>query len=256
MAHVQLTDITFRYPVYALTGRSLKVSLARQFAGGKLGMRAGQVEVEALRNVTLNLREGDRLGLVGRNGSGKSTLLRIVAGLAHPQVGQVDIKGKVLPLIERGIGINPELSGAANIELPMRFLGASTSEIREARDWVAEFTGLGNFIQLPVRTYSEGMKARLTFALSTAVRGDIIVLDEWLSAGDIDFVERAETHLTGLVRSAAILVFASHSPAMLRRVCNQIAWMDGGNLVMVGDPESVITAYESHMTQAFALAAE
>jgi ABC-type polysaccharide/polyol phosphate transport system ATPase subunit len=243
MAHVRLDHVIFNYPVFHVAGRSLKLQVMRRIIGGPSGV----LEVEAIRGVSLNLRDGDRLGLLGRNGSGKSTLLRVIAGLAHPQRGRVDIKGRLVPLIEKGLGINAEISGEANIELPLRFLGATDAEIKHARAWVPEFTGLGEFMKMPVRTYSEGMKARLAFALCTAVEGDILVLDDWLNAGDVNFTDKAEDWLTSLVERSRILVLASHSLELLRHVCTTILWMEQGKVVMQGEPSAVIDAYLSSM---------
>jgi len=203
--------------------------------------------VRALDGVDLDVRAGEVAAVMGRNGSGKSTLLRVLGGLAHPQVGRVDIQGRVIPLIEKGLGINAELSGEANIELPLRLLGATDAEIQRARQWVPDFTGLQQFIQLPVRTYSEGMRARLAFALSTAIEGDILVLDEWLSAGDINFVDKAEAQLTSLLNKSRILVLASHSLELLRHVCTKVLWMEQGKAVMMGSPDEVIAAYVEGM---------
>ncbi|MDR7117317.1 ATP-binding cassette domain-containing protein [Caulobacter sp. BE254] len=239
MAHIELSNIGFNYSVYHAASRSLKLSAMRGIKGGANGV----VQVRAIRNLNLRLDDGDRLGLVGRNGSGKSTLLRVLGGLAHPQVGRVAIQGRVIPLIEKGLGINGELSGEANIELPLRFLGATDAEIAHARQWVPEFTGLKQFIHLPVRTYSEGMRARLAFALSTVIEGDILILDEWLSAGDINFVDKAEAQLTSLLNKSRILVLASHSLDLLRHVCTKVLWMEQGKAVMMGEPAEVIAAY-------------
>lgn len=246
MAHIRLNNIYFSYPVYSITGRSLKVSLMQQVAGAQIRNSNETVTVTAIKNLSFELKDGDRLGLVGHNGAGKSSLLRVLAGLAHPQAGSMEIQGRVIPLIERALGVNQELSGYDNIELPLRLLGANDQEIKEARGYIPEFTGLGDFMSLPVRTYSEGMKARLAFALCTAIHGDIMILDEWLSAGDIDFVEKAEQRLTNMVDSVPILVLASHNLDLLRRVCTKVAWMAHGKLMMLGDPEEVLTKYAEH----------
>jgi ABC-type polysaccharide/polyol phosphate transport system ATPase subunit len=238
MASVRLEDASFWYPLFDVTGRSLKVSLLRQFTSG-----AAMAEVRALADVSLELNDGDRIGLIGRNGSGKSTLLRVLAGLLHPQQGGVKIEGRVVPLITRGLGIHPELSGHANIELPMRLLGATEAEIRRAKHEVPEWSGLGDFMHLPVRTYSDGMRARLLFAISTAVRGDILIMDEWLSAGDADFVNRAQERLAHLLDETRIVVLASHSLEILRKMCNRVCWMEGGRIVMIGGVDDVLPAY-------------
>lgn len=240
MASIKLTDISFSYPVFDVTGRSLKVSMMRQF-GGVSGK--GVVEVQALSDVSLELKDGDRVGLVGRNGAGKSTLLRVLAQLLYPQSGGVKIEGRVVPIIARGLGINPELSGHRNIEVPMRLLGATEKEIKRARQEVPEWSGLGDFMHLPVRTYSTGMHARLLFAISTAVRGDILVMDEWLSAGDADFVNKAQRRLQDLLETTRIVVLSSHSMEIIRKICNVVCWMEQGQIVMTGPADDVLPAY-------------
>jgi ABC-type polysaccharide/polyol phosphate transport system ATPase subunit len=243
MAHIQLETVNFNYPVFNLTGRSVKMTFASRVAR----QGDGAMVVRALRGVSLKVTDGERIGLIGANGSGKSTLLRVIAGLAKPQSGLVDIVGRTIPLIDRGVGINHELPGLSNIELPLRLLGATNEEIEHAKSWVPEFTGLGDFIKLPVRTYSDGMKARLAFALCTAITGDILVLDEWLSAGDLGFVERAEHQLKDLVHKTKILVIASHSLELLRTLCTTLVWMEGGRIRMKGAPDEVLAAYVEAM---------
>jgi ABC-type polysaccharide/polyol phosphate transport system ATPase subunit len=254
IAHVDVQDISFTYPVFEIVGRSLKISLLRQMAGGKVSTK-GVVHVDALSDISFSLKPGDRLGLIGHNGSGKSTLLRVLSGIAHPQKGRVKMIGRVVPLIEKGIGINPELSGEANIELPLRLLGATSAEVARAQRDIPEFTGLGAFMQLPVRTYSEGMRTRLSFAICTALEADILVLDEWLSAGDIDFHERASARLTSRIDATGIVVMASHSLELVATVCNKVAWLDGGRLAAFGEPGPVIDAYVRRASEGAAVEA-
>jgi ABC-type polysaccharide/polyol phosphate transport system ATPase subunit len=235
----------FSYPIYEVTGRSLKVSLMRQFAGSMIGRDKGVVEVRALQDVSFELQDGDRVGLIGHNGSGKSTLLRLLARLAYPLSGRLEIKGRVLSLITPGMGVNPDLSGAANIELPLRLLGASDAEVRAAKREIPDFTGLGDFINLPVRTYSEGMKARLAFALSTAIDANILILDEWLGAGDAAFMDKAQERLNSMVSRTNIVVLATHSLELMLRLCNVCIWLDSGQLCMMGEPSTVVNAYLS-----------
>lgn len=236
---VKLDDVSFSYPVYGIGDRSLKVSLMKQF-----GQSDGtSLEVRALRHVSFELRDGDRVGLVGTNGAGKSTLLRLIGGLSHPTSGRISIEGRIVPLIDKGLGINPELSARENIELPMLLLGATLKEIRAAGEGIREFTDLGPFFDLPVRRYSEGMRARLSFALSTAIPADVLVLDEWLSAGDALFVQKAEQRLTDFLDHTRVVVLASHSIELVRSVCNKAAWMHNGELVAFGDAEEVIARY-------------
>ena len=239
MASVEINRVSLEYPVFEMAGRSLKVSMINRMRGGP----AGEARVTALRDVSLSLKDGDRLGLIGTNGAGKSTLLRVIAGVASPTRGTVNVQGRVISLIEKGLGINEELSGDANIELPLRLLGASDAEVAHAKRWVPDFTGLGDFMKLPVRTYSDGMKARLSFAICTAIEGDVLILDEWLSAGDLGFVEKAERQLADVLGRTRILVLASHSLDLLRHACNKIAWIENGRLMQIGPVNTVLNAY-------------
>lgn len=240
MACMTLKDVSFWYPVFDVTGRSLKVSIMRQLTGAS---DDAVVQVRALADVSLHLKDGDRLGLIGRNGAGKSTLLRVMSGLLHPQRGGLTVKGRLVPLIARGLGIHPELSGFQNIELPMRLLGATEREISAAKSDVPEWSGLGDFIHLPVRTYSDGMRARLMFAICTAVRGDILIMDEWLSAGDADFVNKARERLDSLLETTRIVVLSSHSMDIIRKTCNVVCWMEQGRVVLTGPADQVLPAY-------------
>jgi lipopolysaccharide transport system ATP-binding protein len=243
MPSISLQKVSFSYPVFGMVGRSLKVSVMRQAVGASLSTDPGVVYVNALQNISLELNSGDRLGLIGHNGSGKSSLLRLLAGLAHADAGDVDIDGRVVPLIERGLGINPELTGHANIELPLRLLGATNDEINAAKEDIPEWTGLGPYMNMPVRIYSDGMKARLMFALSTAIEADILLLDEWIGAGDAAFIDQAQDRLTDYLTRTAIVVLATHSLEILTRVCTKVAWLEKGRLVGVGEPQAMVDAY-------------
>lgn len=248
MASLILDNVHFSYPIFEVGARSLKVSLFNQVTGGRVASNAGHVRVDALQGITARFGDGDRVALVGRNGSGKTTLLRLLAGLASPQKGSIAATGRVVPLITTGLGINPELSGEANIELPLRLLGANNAEVRHAMTEIPEFTGLGKFIKMPVRTYSEGMKARLNFAIATSLHADILILDEWLGAGDADFQDKAQKRLKEMVDRAGVLVITSHSMQLLRDVCNKAIWIDRGIQVMTGEINPVIDSYLASST--------
>jgi len=243
LARIIAENVGFDYPIYDLRARSLKMSLSRQLVGGVLNRTRGRVMVEALRGINLDLKDGDRIGLIGHNGSGKTTLLRVLAGLYRPQYGRLEREGRVVPLIERGVGISPELSGYDNLELPLRLLGANDDEVRRARKEIPEYTGLGPFMHLPVRSYSDGMRARLSFALCTCIQADILILDEWLSAGDIDFQERAQARLTDLLKQTSIVVVASHSIPLVQNVCNTALLLEGGRVRQMGPPKQVCDTY-------------
>jgi ABC-type polysaccharide/polyol phosphate transport system ATPase subunit len=246
MARVKFDNVSFDYPLYGIASRSLKVTLLRQMTSSRLAGNDGTVRVEALREISYDLKDGDRLGLIGVNGAGKSTTLRLIAGLAHPTKGKVTVEGRLLPLIEKGLGVNHELSGRANIELPLRLLGATDAEVKRAHEVIPEFTGLGEFMNLPVRTYSDGMKTRLSFAICTFLDADVIVLDEWIASGDMAFRERAESRLTEILKDAGIVVIASHSNDLIEQTCNVVAWLDQGRLRMFGRTEEVMDAYIRH----------
>lgn len=242
-ARVEFDAVNFSYPVFQVSSRSLKVALMERVSKNA---DSSLVYVNALRDVSFIAETGDRIGLIGRNGSGKSTALRLTAGLAFPQKGAVRVEGRVVSLIEIGLGINPELSGQANIELPMRLLGATTAEVRAAEKDVPAFTGLGEFMHLPVRTYSAGMRARLAFGLCTSLSADVLVMDEWLGTGDAEFVVKAQTRLQNLVERAKILVLASHAPDLVKAVCNKAVWLEAGRVMAAGDAHEVVAAYQNY----------
>lgn len=248
MTSIILDDVAFDYPVFGVGSRSFRTALLPTRPPGEVGGNRRSVDmVRALDGVSLELRAGDRLGLIGHNGAGKSTLLRVLAGIAYPSSGRVTTEGRIIPLISRGLGINQDLTGRENIELPLRLFGASDEEVAEAQISVPEFTELGTFLDMPVRTYSDGMRARLTFGICTALRGDILLLDEWLGAGDAGFVRKASARLKGMVEDAGIVVLATHATSLLKQNCNKLAWIDKGKLRRLGDTDSVLSAYAQSM---------
>ncbi len=242
MVRIVAQNISYSYPVLEHI-RSLKNQMMRTLIGGSIRKDGRKTMVQALDDVSFSLEPGDRFGLLGRNGSGKTTMLRLLAGLVSPDTGSLEIEGRVLSLITRGTGINEEMTGAANLELPLRILGASDAEVAEARRRIPEFIELGPFLDLPVRTYSEGMKARLSFGISTFLRRDIILLDEWIATGDQDFVAKANARMAEMVADTGILVVATHSTELISTVCNKVAIMDGGRIRYLGDVEGALAAY-------------
>jgi lipopolysaccharide transport system ATP-binding protein len=225
---ISCTDLTLRFPVYGVDAKSLKKSLARVAVGGTLGRHAGATEVTALSGVNLELRGGDRLGLVGHNGSGKTTLLRALSGAYEPDEGTVDVHGRIAALLDLGLGVDPSATGYDNIRLRGRIAGLTNREIDERMDEIAEFTGLGPFLAMPVKTYSAGMQGRLGFAAATAVEADVLLMDEWIAVGDADFQKLAHRRLLKLVERAGILVLASHETSLLRLYCNKVMRLEGG----------------------------
>jgi lipopolysaccharide transport system ATP-binding protein len=226
---ISVSGLTIRFPVYGVDAKSLKKSLARVTVGGKLGSSlAGATEVTALTDLSLELKAGDRLGLIGHNGSGKTTLLRALSGAYEPDEGMIDVHGRIAALLDLGLGIDPSATGYDNIRLRGRIAGLASREIEERMDEIAEFTGLGPFLAMPVKTYSAGMQARLAFAAATAVEADVLLMDEWIAVGDADFQKLAHKRLLNLVERAGILVLASHDLDLLRLYCNKVMRLEGG----------------------------
>ena len=236
---ISCRDLTLRFPVYGADARSLKKRLMRVAVGGRFVQHANVTEVTALSNVNLELRAGDRLGLVGHNGSGKTTLLRAMAGAYEPDEGEVEVHGRIAALLSLSLGIDPSASGLANIRLRARIAGLSDAAIDQRLEEIADFTGLGPFLAMPVKTYSAGMQARLAFAAATAVEADVLLMDEWIAVGDADFQESADRRLHDLVDRSGILVLATHDHELLRRCCNKVMRMDAGVPSPVTDIENL-----------------
>jgi lipopolysaccharide transport system ATP-binding protein len=234
-ASVACRDLTLRFPVYGVDAKSLKKRLAAVTVGGRLGSHAGVTEVTALSNVNLELKAGDRLGLVGHNGAGKTTLLRALSGAYEPDEGQVEVQGRIAALLDLGLGIDPSATGFDNIRLRGRIAGLTTREIDSRMDDIAEFSGLGPFLAMPVKTYSAGMRARLAFAAATAVDADVLLMDEWIAVGDAEFQQMAHKRLLKLVERAGILVLASHDLDLIRLYCNKVMRLEGGVASAVTD---------------------
>lgn len=244
MASIDFKDVSVDFPIYNASGRSLKKRLIQVATGGQLGADAqGRVVVRALDGITFSFRDGDRVGLLGHNGAGKSTLLRLLTGVYAPSSGTAEIDGEIGSLIDISLGIDPEATGRENIFLRGGMLGMSRQEITRSLDDIIEFSELGNFVDMPLRTYSTGMHLRLAFAVSTIVRPQILLMDEWLSVGDEGFKHKAEARMGELVQTTNILVIATHSRELLMETCNRAIWLEHGRVKMDADPETVATAY-------------
>ncbi|HEY0647249.1 ABC transporter ATP-binding protein [Phenylobacterium sp.] len=228
-ASISVSDLTIRFPVYGADAKSLKKALARAVSvGGALGRHAGVTDVTALSSLNLELKAGDRLGLIGHNGSGKTTLLRALSGAYEPDEGTIDVHGRIAALLDLSLGIDPSATGYENIRLRCRISGLSSKEVDARMDEIAEFTGLGPFLAMPVKTYSAGMQGRLAFAAATAVEADVLLMDEWIAVGDADFQKLAHKRLLKLVERAGILVLATHEAPLLKLYCNKVMKLEGG----------------------------
>lgn len=242
-AHARLTGIGLDFPLHHGAGRSLKKAALGALRFGRSGRRN---VVHALRDIDLTLAPGDRLGLVGGNGAGKTTLLRVLAGILEPDCGFLDIAGSVGALLDPGLGMHPDLTGRENIRLRALYHGLSGASLARMAEEVAAFAGLGEFLDLPTRTYSAGMAIRLGFALATAMRPGILLLDEWFLAGDAGFRDKAQARLAELVRGAEIVVLASHDAAVIREWCNRAIWLEHGSVQAEGSPGDVLAAYAAN----------
>ena len=242
MAGVSLHDVSIDIPVYDITNSSIR-KLIVGTVGGRFAQGRAAVVVNALRNVTFEAHDGDRIGLVGPNGAGKTTLLRVLSGVYPPTRGTVDVHGQISPMFNVMLGMDMDATGYDNIRICGVLWGMTRKEIDERFDGIAEFTEIGPFLNMPLRTYSAGMRLRLAFAIATARDPDILLLDEAIGAGDAVFFQKAFGRLKAMVHRSNILVVATHSDDIIRQICNKAIWLHQGSLMEYGDVESVLAAY-------------
>ncbi|UPK31557.1 ABC transporter ATP-binding protein [Bradyrhizobium sp. 186] len=240
-AHIALRNVSVIFPVLSFRDRSLRsrfvsaVTLRRKAAIAHI--------VRALNDVSLDIRAGDRVGLIGANGAGKTTLLRVLAGIYHPTMGSVDVLGRCLSLFDLSAGFDEEATGYENIMRRGLVIGARRAEIDARRAEIAEFTELGDRLDLPLRTYSSGMMLRLIFAVATAVEGEIVLLDEWIGVGDQQFRNKARQRLDEIVARAGILVLASHDIELIKSTCNRAILLEEGRIAAAGPTEEILGRY-------------
>jgi len=240
MAGIEAHALTIEFPLYHHNARSLK---RRIFDGATRRVKQdaeSRVVVAALADLNFLIGKGDRVALIGSNGAGKTTLLRTIAGIYEPVAGQLMVEGTIGSLIDPGAGMNPLLTGRENIVLRGLYRGLTEREGRSLADEVAEFSGLGEFIDLPIRGYSAGMNVRLSFAMATAMTPEILLMDEWFLAGDADFMAKAEARMTRLVTGADILVIATHDMAIVRKWCTRAIKLDAGRIIADGSVAEVL----------------
>lgn len=208
--------------------------------------RGNKEDFWALKNITFNVKRGEVLGLIGHNGAGKSTLLRVIAGVYTPDEGEVHVKGQVSPLLSLGAGFQPDLTGRENIYMNGVLLGISKKEIDAKINDIIEFSGLKDFIDAQVRTYSSGMVARLGFSIATMIEPDILLIDEILSVGDKEFRDKARKKMEQLMKKARVIVIATHNTATITDLCNKVIWLHKGRIRATGSPSDIIYMYEQN----------
>lgn len=243
MAHIIFEHVNIDFPIYNAKNRSLKNTVMQAATGGKVSFGAEGTVIRSLEDVSFEIHEGERVGLVGHNGAGKSTLLRALSNVYAPTAGRAEIVGDIGSLVDIGLGIDGEATGRENIYIRGALLGLERTDIEERFNEIVEFSELGEFINMPVRTYSSGMHLRLAFAVATIIRPEILLMDEWLSVGDAAFNEKAEQRLNDLVQASRILVIASHSRELIERTCNRVLWFEHGRLKLDGPPDLVCQQY-------------
>lgn len=242
-AVIDVDGVSIDFPLYHGTSRSLKKTVFSSLSGRMGEDSKHRVVVQAVRDVTLRLASGDRLGIVGGNGAGKTTLLRTLAGIYEPTAGRVRIDGTLGALLDPNLGMNMELTGRENIALRGMYNGMPNSAIKRLEDDVRDFAELGQFLDLPLRIYSSGMVVRLGFALATAIRPQVLLMDEWFLAGDAAFMDKARARLEDMVRGAEILVLSTHSLPVVLDWCNRVIWMDQGRVRDDGPAAEVMARY-------------
>jgi ABC-type polysaccharide/polyol phosphate transport system ATPase subunit len=248
---VELKGVRLSIPIYGHETRSLKKTLLGFGSGGRIAPDAvsGLFRVEALQDLDLAAHAGDRIGIVGVNGAGKSSLLRLIAGIYEPTAGEVIVRGTAAPLLDVGLGIEDDATGRENIMIRGTLLGLSRERLAAMEQGIVEFTELGPYIDLPVRTYSSGMRVRLSFAISVCIEPDVLLLDEWISTGDASFLRKAEDRLNHLIRNLKVLFFASHSRPILEHTCNKLLVLQAGRVAFYGPIGEGFAAYDAILAE-------
>lgn len=244
MARIELQNVSVQFPVYNVNARSFKSKFLRLATGGSVMEDSKHhILVNALNDISIVFDHGDRIGLIGHNGSGKSTLLRLLATIYEPTLGCMHIDGNISPMLDLMQGIETEFTGYENIYLRGTVLGLTKKEIESQVNDIAELTGLGDYLQMPIRTYSSGMMVRLAFAISASIKPDILLIDEVFGAGDANFIAKAHKKMADLLTKSSIVVLATHSDDLIEEFCNKVLLMENGQVKFFGDPKKGLELY-------------
>ena len=232
---IMASNLSLDFPIYHFGSRSMKKNIASLVSGSKFDFDTKNVTVKALKNLNFEIRAGDRVGVTGPNGAGKSTLLRVLCGIYTPTTGRLEIEGKIGSLVDVGSGVDQDASGWENIDLFLAFNSwdLEKDDLNRIREEIGHWSGIGDFLHMPVRNYSSGMAMRLTFSMETYFKPDILIMDEWLSTGDASFREKTERRIKDLVSNSKILVIASHNPEIIEKHCNRRFNLEEGVLLEV-----------------------
>jgi ABC-type polysaccharide/polyol phosphate transport system ATPase subunit len=252
---VKFDKISVDFPIYDANSRSLKhklilnklskfVSDVQNVGGNVRQDKDGLVLVRALDDISFSMLDGDRIAVLGHNGSGKTTLLRVAAGIYEPLQGDLISRGRVMPLFNIMEGLTPDAKGSEMIRIRGALLGLSQQQIEEKTADIVEFSELGEYMEMPVRTYSTGMLVRLMFGITTAITSEILIMDEFIGAGDASFFERAQIRLKKFVDEASVLLVATHSPSIAKQWCNKAILLNHGHLVEFGTVDAVLKTYD------------
>ncbi|MCD6038628.1 MAG: tagH [Gammaproteobacteria bacterium] len=246
MAMINLHSVSVAFPIYNLNARSFKKYFLRLATGGRVVEDANKhVMVNALNNISLTFEHGDRIGLIGHNGSGKSTLLRLLATIYEPVGGSITIHGHISPMLDLMSGMETELTGYENITVRGKLQGLSWQDIKNQMQEIAELTGLGDYLAMPVRTYSSGMMVRLAFAISACIKPDILLIDEIFGAGDAQFIKKARQKMISLLDQSSIVVLATHSDELITEFCNKALLLEAGQVAYFGDTKKALDLYHT-----------
>ncbi len=244
MATITLQNVSIEFPIYNISARSFKKRFIRVATGGTIANDANQhVVIRSINQVDLTLQHGDRVGLIGHNGSGKSTLLRLLAKIYEPTSGEIHINGNISSMLDLMPGIELEFTGYENIVSRGLLLGLKKQEIEAQKEDIAALTGLGDYLHMPVRTYSSGMMVRLAFAISTSIKPEILLIDEIFGAGDTDFMQKARERMVSLMNQSSIFVLATHANDIIKEFCNKALLMEAGKIKFFGDVGEAFELY-------------
>lgn len=236
---IKVEGLSLRYRLVKERPRTLQEYIIRLLRGKRLEYEG----FWALKNVSIEVKRGETLGIIGPNGAGKSTLLKVIASVLRPTEGSVTVKGRIAPLIELGAGFDMELTGAENIYLNASILGLSRGEIKKRFDRIVEFSELSDFIHSPLKSYSSGMVARLGFSIATEVEPDILIIDEVLAVGDERFRKKCDERIMSFKRQGTTILFVSHSMNEVKKLCDNVLWLEKGSQRMYGRSEDVVKEY-------------